>query len=213
MRSRISSVGHRRSRFLRVDGAGRDRVHTDAVLRPLDGERARQIDDSGLRGGRMRRARPAGPGIARDDVDDLRVVAAAVDHAAGELSRAVERPVEDDPDDGPPAVRRELLGPHVEVAGRVVDERRDRTELRFGDVEGLGDGVRLAHVRGNGDSILELRDRLLEHMAPAPEHRDLCAEASQLERHCTAKPATAARDERDAARERSLGEHQVSSSL
>jgi hypothetical protein len=201
------------ARLVRVDRARRDRIHANAVLRPLDRERARQVHHACLRGGGVHRAGAAGPRVARDDVDDLRVVAAPLDHAARELARAEERPVENDADHRAPAVRRELLGLHVEVAGRVVDQRRDRPQLGLGDVEGLRDGVRLADVGGNGDAVAQLRDRLLEHVPAAAEHGDLRAQPPELQRHRTPEPAAAAGDERDAPVERSFRQHQVSSSL
>src|SRR6476469_4300948 len=54
------------ARLLGVDRARCDGVHTDPVLRPLDRERSREVDDTGFRCCGMNGAGAPGPGVARD---------------------------------------------------------------------------------------------------------------------------------------------------
>src|SRR5207244_2897093 len=87
------------ARLRRVDRARRDRVDADPVLRPLNREGAREVDDARLRGGRVDGAWPARPGVRRHDVHDL-AAGAARNRPPPELAGAEERAVEDDPEDG-----------------------------------------------------------------------------------------------------------------
>src|SRR5919197_2372035 len=194
-------------RLRRVDRAGRERVHANPVRRPFDRQRPCEVDDARLRGRRVDGPRPAGPGVRRDDVDDL-AASAALDCPPPELAGAEERAVEDYPENGAPGVRREVLGPDEEVARRVVHERRHRPELLLGGVERGRDRLRVAHVTLDGEPVAELARHLLERLAPPAGDGDAGAEPPELERHRAPEPRAAAGDERDAAAERPLREHQ-----
>src|SRR5437588_1327225 len=194
------------ARLRRVDGTRSDRVHADPVRRPLDGERAREVDDAGLRRRRVDGAWPARPGVRRDDVHDL-AASAALDRPPPELPRAEEGAVEDDPEDGAPAVRREVLRPHAEVARGVVHERRHGSELPLGGFERGRDRLRVAHVARDGEPTSELAYHLPERPAPPAGDGHAGAEPPELDGHRAPEPGAAAGDERDAAAERPLGEH------
>src|SRR3954452_10248926 len=104
MCSRISSVGQSRSRVSAVStGPGEIALtripcvaHSTASVRVRVTTPAFAAAECTVPG-------PAGPRIACDDVDDLRVGAAARDHALRELARAVVGAVEHDADDCAPA--------------------------------------------------------------------------------------------------------------
>ena len=57
---RSAMLLERRARHLRREETGADRVHRDAVLAPLAGERAREVHDAALRGVVGDRAHPLG---------------------------------------------------------------------------------------------------------------------------------------------------------
>ena len=103
----------------------------------------------GLRRRRVDEARAARPRVRRADVDD-RARRARGDVAAAELTRAEERAVERDVDDGAPRVRRHVLGRHREVRGRVVDQHAGQPELGLGGVERGRDLLGVADVARDG---------------------------------------------------------------
>ena len=69
-RGRARHVGDRGRRQRRLDPARRDGVDADAVRRPGDGERLRELRDAALRRGVGRRMRRAEEGVHRRGVDD-----------------------------------------------------------------------------------------------------------------------------------------------
>ena len=158
----------------------------------------------------MDRARPARPRVARQDGED-RAALALLDHLPAGGAGAEEAAVEDDPDHGAPAARREVLGLDDEVAGGVVDEHVDTAEAlhRVGDervdLVGVANVGRLRVTRSA--VVLDLGDRLLERLRPAPAHDHGRAEPGELERHRPAHPAAAAGDDRHLALERALSKH------
>ena len=82
----------------------------------------------GLGGGRVHGSGVARPGIGRDDVQD-RASAARVAQRPRDRARRVEGAVQDDVDDGAPAVRREVDRRGEEVPGCAVDQQLGRSEL------------------------------------------------------------------------------------
>ena len=105
----------------------------------------RQRQHAGLRAGRVHDARHAGPGVRRDDVQDLPAACAII--ARPNSRRAVERAVEHDPEHRAPGVRRHPLGRAHEVAGGVVDEHVDaRRAARRRSPPPSCTRCRLAHV-------------------------------------------------------------------
>ena len=127
--SRISGVGNRRSAARLAVERARAMQFTQCRAAPAisTASEAREIQTAGLRRGRVRRHRVAVPGIGGDHVQH-RPADAVVPHAPRDRARAIERAVQDDVDDGPPAVRREVDRMGQEVAGGVVDQPPRRSE-------------------------------------------------------------------------------------
>ena len=120
----------------------------------------------------------------------------------------MKRSVEDDPDDGAPPIRREILGPHEEVAGCVVHQRGERAERLLGSVEGCCDGIWIADVRLHRKAVARKAcDSGVERLAPTAHNGHLRTESPELEGHGAPEAAATAGDECDAAGQSSLGKH------
>ena len=179
-----------------------ERVDANAQRRPLNGERLGEVPDTGLGSRGMRRAGITGPGVGGDDVEDRACVLGRIRKTEREGARAVEGAVEDDVDDGLPAVRRHVNRVGDKVAGRIVDERVGRTEgRRCTHKEGV-DLLGVAHVALEGGALaaccLDELDGLLEWLWPAAADRDLRTTRAKVDCHRASHAATATGDRDDA---------------
>src|SRR5262249_16026640 len=83
------------------------------------------------------------------DGEDLALLL-PLDEPPAQLARAVEGAVEHDLHDRVEGVRGQVLGKGEEVAGRVVDELTERSEVALAGVTGRPHGLRVADVAGSG---------------------------------------------------------------
>src|SRR5205823_2589334 len=128
-------VGHQPAeRAFRGHRSWRDRIHANAVRRPLDCERARQGENARFRACRWQHERGARPCVRGDDVDDGAF--SSGDHLLPERAGAVERAVEHNVDHRLESVRREIFGGGEEVARRVVHQPVRAGDLRRGALDG-----------------------------------------------------------------------------
>ncbi|ABA50914.1 hypothetical protein BURPS1710b_3486 [Burkholderia pseudomallei 1710b] len=185
-------------RQLRLDVAGRDRVHAHVARRVFDAERAREAQHAMLRDRVRETARNDLERMRRRDVHDA--AAPALDHAGQRRAAAVPDAVEIDREAAPPVFvgERERIAEHVdagvvhehveraECALRARKRRRDRLGLR--DVRRHREHPRAGRIARDrvgalfGERRVELRDR--DGRAFAHERaRDRRADAAPRARH------------------------------
>jgi hypothetical protein len=176
-------VGEHVGGHLAREPGGRERVHADALARPLRRQLARQVHQPAL-GGRVRRLRHlAGADHAEHRCHVHDRAAAGGEHRPPEALAAQE---------GPGEIRRQHLRESLERlvlrrdhAGdaRVVDQHVDASEALehachqavdlglAGDVGGVGDGLGAAGAQARG--------QLVDAVAAARHQHDACAGAGQ----------------------------------
>lgn len=186
-------------------GTGCDAVQPDAERGEFDGQSAGHGQHARLRGGGVHRAGVAVPGIAGDDGED-RTAGALVAHLPGDGPGAVEGTVEDDVDDGLPAVWAEVDTGGDEVSGRVVDEAVNGAVVADCGVYERVDGPRVADVGGDGDAVgallAEECDGLVQLFRSAAGDDYAGAGGAQREGDGAADATTTTGDD-----ERAIGEH------
>src|ERR1700676_1383308 len=137
-----------RERALGRNRAGRNGVHTNSAIAPLDGQTLRQRLHSCLRHRRwhhIRRARRrVGGGNVQDDASSLRC-----QPAPPASHRRMQRAHQDDANHRLKPSQRKFFGARQKISCRIVHEHIERT---FGPDGGdhLFDGCRVAHVAGMG---------------------------------------------------------------
>jgi hypothetical protein len=147
----------------------------------------------------MNRPGAAGPDVIGQDRHD-RSAFAALDHVTADGTRTVERAVEHDSHHGVPAFGREVLGAADEVAGGVVDEDVDVSEVFDGPFDELVDLIRIPDVDLHDERVEprvpQLRRSGFEVGRVPAADDDAGAQRAEALGHGKANPRAAARHHR-----------------
>ena len=180
---------------------GRHVVDPDVVRAELDGERATELLDRGLR---RRVHREAGCGtmaLDRREVDDA-PTATAGPHAGHRQRTGVEHVHEVHAQQGIPTLRAGLDERGGERASRHVDQRVEPAPARIHRLEQRGELLRLAHVAVDHDRpVAEVAAHLVDRVRIDVEHREMHAVRGEIPGDRAAKTTAAAGHDRDRPRE------------
>ena len=188
-------------RARRGEGAGRDGVQRDAVLRPLHGQRTRQRQHARLGRGRWHDVGGAGLGVGGDDVEHA-AAAARRDPAFAQRQRAIEGAVQHDAQHAVHGAVRQALRRAGEVAGGVVHQHVDAVVVLPDRGDHGVNRLRVAHVAGDGEHLAAVCRRhlcrgLAQHLVAAAGDRQLRAELEEALAHRAAQSRAAAGDHDD----------------
>ena len=179
--------------------ARRDGVEAYAPVAPFHGQRLRHGMHARLGHGRRHGEGRAVPDPGGEDGQHAGL-AALGQPAAAALQREVEAAAHDDVGHGVEGAHGQVLGAADEVAGRVVDQARERAAVGPDGLDHLLHGLGLAHVAGmaHGPAAVLLHQLLrclLDHGAAPAAQVDVGAHHEKGLGHDTAQAGAAASDE------------------